>query len=255
MAITPPSPSGRQTRGGLVPARLYTSTATGSMKISTVPAIYCMFNPNKYAISVTNNFRIKGQNTNGTYNMETDESSLNPRELNIQELWFDSFETNNTDVKTVTDNLMKLAEMRDPDWRPPPPPQGQQQQGSTTPEPKPPPAKVTFEWGSFKFLGVIKSLSIDYVLFAPDGKPLRAKANLKLTEFKQTTRTTYPPQNPSSGGGPIQRIWRVTAGERLDTIAAEVYGDATRWRLIAIRNKIEDPFNLQTGQELTIPGF
>ena len=218
----------------------------------------CTFNPSKYTLSITNNFRVKGMNGNSNYNMESDESSINPRELTLSELWFDTTHAENEDVRGVTGDLMKIAQMKDTTWSPPPPPpsQGGAEGGApadTGPELKPPPAKVTFEWGAFKFQGVIKSLTIDYVLFKRDGTPIRAKANLKLTEYKQDS--AWPGQNPTSGGSPTDRIWRVKQGERLDYIAAQVYGDATRWRVIAAHNELTNPQALRSGIDLAIPAF
>jgi hypothetical protein len=242
-----------QTKGKLTPARIFETNTRGGQKGTP---IYCHFNPNKYTISITNNFRVKGMSGNtNNYNLESDESSLNPRELTIQELWFDAYEEGG-DVRKVTGDLMALAQKKDSEWRPPPPPPQDSQGGSSsssTSQPKPPPAKVAFEWGGFKFLGVIKSLTVEYMLFRVDGAPVRAKASLKLTEFKKDN--AFPGQNPTSGNGPTERIWLVRAGDRLDSIAAAVYNDATRWRAIAAHNQIEDPFNLQTGRELAIPAY
>ncbi|MCP5099187.1 MAG: LysM peptidoglycan-binding domain-containing protein, partial [Chloroflexi bacterium] len=55
--------------------------------------------------------------------------------------------------------------------------------------------------------------------------------------------------------GPKTQIWHVSAGDRLDTIAAKIYGDATKWRIIATRNQITDPLQLYPGQQLTIPSI
>lgn len=118
---------------------------------------------------------------------------------------------------------------------------------------KNPPAKMVFEWGAFKFRGLIKSLNLDYVMFSEDGTPLRAKASLTLMEYRH--RDTYRRQNPSSGGGPTERVWVVKGNQRLDTIAAEVYGDATLWRYIAQHNQLENPNELKAGQELAIPAL
>ncbi len=237
------------TRGGLVPATI--SPVTGG------PTVSCMFNPSKYTLSVTNNFRVKGMGSNGNYNMESDESSLNPRELTLSELWFDTPDEKGKDVCEVTNDLMIIAQLKDTSWTPPPPPpsQGGGAGGaeSSGPELKPPPAKVIFQWGAFKFQGVIKSLSIDYVLFKKDGTPIRAKANLKLTEYKQDA--SLPNQNPTSGGSPRDRIWRVKEGERIDYIAAQVYGDATRWHVIAEYNDLTNPQALRSGVDLAIPAF
>jgi nucleoid-associated protein YgaU len=45
----------------------------------------------------------------------------------------------------------------------------------------------------------------------------------------------------------------VRDGDSLPSIAYEAYGDATRWRVIAEANGIDDPMRLRRGSELTIP--
>jgi nucleoid-associated protein YgaU len=45
----------------------------------------------------------------------------------------------------------------------------------------------------------------------------------------------------------------VNEGDRLDLIAAEVYGKATEWRRIALHNNITNPLLLRVGQQLRIP--
>ncbi|MGI8993336.1 MAG: LysM peptidoglycan-binding domain-containing protein [Nocardioidaceae bacterium] len=52
---------------------------------------------------------------------------------------------------------------------------------------------------------------------------------------------------------PAERLHVVVAGDTLAKIAAEYYGDAKRWLVIAERNKITDPRALQIGQRLSIP--
>jgi nucleoid-associated protein YgaU len=42
-------------------------------------------------------------------------------------------------------------------------------------------------------------------------------------------------------------------GDRLDLIAANVYGNATKWRLIAEYNNIDNPETLKPGQTIMIP--
>jgi nucleoid-associated protein YgaU len=43
------------------------------------------------------------------------------------------------------------------------------------------------------------------------------------------------------------------AGERLDWLAAQFYGDPSQWRLIAQENGIIHPLRLRAGQQLVIP--
>jgi nucleoid-associated protein YgaU len=114
-----------------------------------------------------------------------------------------------------------------------------------------PPPEVAFEWGVFRFVAVITEMTQKFTLFKLDGTPVRAKVDVTFTQHKDVN--DYPGQNPTSGGGPIQRIRQVIAGDRLDTIAFEVYGDATRWRNIAEHNQINNPLDLHPGQQLAIP--
>ena len=114
-----------------------------------------------------------------------------------------------------------------------------------------PPPYVAFEWGVFRFVSVITNMTQKFTLFKMDGTPVRAKVDITFSQFNDIN--DYPKQNPTSGGGPINRVWRVVAGDRLDLIAATVYGDSTRWRRIAERNNIVNPLALRTGQQLLIP--
>ena len=83
------------------------------------------------------------------------------------------------------------------------------------------------------------------------GSVVRASVQVTFTQHKDLE--DYTNQNPKSGGGNIERVWRVIAGDRLDTIAYQVYGDATKWRMIASYNGIVNPLKLQPGQQLIIP--
>lgn len=90
-----------------------------------------------------------------------------------------------------------------------------------------------------------------FTLFTTDGTPVRATVNVTFTQYIDLD--DYPGQNPTSGDGPIQRVWRIVAGDRLDLIAAEVYRDATLWRKIAVYNNLANPLRLQPGAILRIP--
>jgi predicted Zn-dependent protease len=114
------------------------------------------------------------------------------------------------------------------------------------------PQWVKFHWGDLhSFKAVITSLDLTFVYFAADGTPLRARADVVLTQFEQ--EMAFGPQNPTSGTPRPHRVHRVSPGETLDRIAARHYGDATRWRDIAAANRIEDPLALRPGSVLAIP--
>lgn len=46
---------------------------------------------------------------------------------------------------------------------------------------------------------------------------------------------------------------RVIAGERLDVLAARYYGDDEMWWIIALANRISDPFSVVPGRILRVP--
>jgi hypothetical protein len=112
------------------------------------------------------------------------------------------------------------------------------------------PSTVTFHWGSLhSFQAVVTSLQLTFLYFASDGTPLRAKASLSLQEYCKDVAGT----NPSSGTPFPHRVHRVQPGETLDRISALHYGDATKWRLIADGNNLQDPLDLRPGSLLSIP--
>ena len=113
------------------------------------------------------------------------------------------------------------------------------------------PPAVAFEWGVFCFRAVITNMTQKFTLFKKDGTPVRAKVDVTFTQHED--EKDYAHQNPTSGGGPVERVWSVVRGDRLDTIAAAVYGDATKWRRIAEHNGIVNPLALPSGRRLTIP--
>jgi nucleoid-associated protein YgaU len=118
-------------------------------------------------------------------------------------------------------------------------------------KPKDEPIQVAFEWGVFRFVAYITSITQQFTMFTHEGVPVRAKVDV---EFKQYTDfEDYPNTNPTSGGGALEQGWKVIAGDRLDNIAGKVYADATQWRKIAEYNNLRDPLSLRPGQTLRIP--
>ncbi|WP_405861593.1 LysM peptidoglycan-binding domain-containing protein [Streptomyces sp. NBC_00090] len=116
----------------------------------------------------------------------------------------------------------------------------------------PSPPWVKFSWGSFstvQFVAYVTSVSATYTLFSPSGIPIRATCSLSLTEVSTATKG----QNPTSGALSARRVHRTVAGDSLASLAWREYGDATRWRVIAEANGIDDPMRLRPGTELLLP--
>lgn len=220
------------TRGDLVAATIYEVDSSGVKKGGGV-SVDCMFNPFEYTVAKTNTYEQKSRNNSDVPEVEF--KSAGPQSLKLT-LVFDTYEKDE-DVSLKTRDLWKLMESKT------------RQEGSRTN--KVPPPEVAFEWGVFKFVSVITAMTQKFTLFKQDGTPVRAKVDVTFTQHKDLE--DYKNQNPTSGGGPIERIRTVIAGDRLDTIAFTSYGDATKWRQIAEHNKIDNPFALRPGQQIAIP--
>jgi nucleoid-associated protein YgaU len=119
----------------------------------------------------------------------------------------------------------------------------------------PSPAELQFTWGALTingahtFTGHLESVDVTYELFARDGRPIRAVVNLTLQSTPQPAART----NPTSGGERTRRSHLVRRGEGLAAVAYAAYGDASRWRDIAVANDIDNPFRLTPGRELLLP--
>jgi hypothetical protein len=112
------------------------------------------------------------------------------------------------------------------------------------------PPLVMFVWGTFKFKGVVESLTLRYTMFLPDGKPCRATANLQIKESE--TAKEQLQKNPNNSPDHTKRRTLKT-GETLALIAHEEYDDPAEWRRIADANGIMDPRDVKPGTVLMLP--
>jgi hypothetical protein len=196
-------------------------------------SLSCMFNPYEYATSQTNSYTEYASKDRKHANSEYKKTGSQTLTLS---LFFDTYEEG-TDVTKYTNKLWAFMA-----------PKEVERAGKKE---KTVPPLVAFIWGSFFFVAKITNMTQRFILFKHDGTPVRARADVTFTQNEDIEE--YAEQNPSSGGGPINRLWAVRAGDRLDLIAAEVYLDANRWRTIAEFNRIKDPLTLRPGQLLQIP--
>jgi hypothetical protein len=220
------------TRGKLVAAQIYEVNKKGKKKDGGL-TVSCMFNPFEYSVSKSNNFEESSKNQSDVPHVEFKKAGAQTLKLN---LIFDSYEQG-TDVSEVTNELWKFMMTKT-------------QEASSKNEKVEPP-QVAFEWGVFNFVSYITNMTQKFTLFKNDGTPVRANVDVTFTQYNDVD--DYDRQNPTSGGGPIERVWQVVAGQRLDTISAEVYQDAGKWRLIAEHNHLRDPLALRPGMQLRIP--
>jgi hypothetical protein len=220
------------TRGDLVPAKIVEVDKNGK-PVGGGVSVTCMFNPFEYSVSMSNSYMENPKQQSDTPQGEFFKAGAQTLKLILV---FDTYEAD-TDVSAETNKLWKFMLTKT------------QEESSQNEKIEPP--QVAFEWGVFKFVSYITSMTQKFTLFKKDGTPVRASVDVTFTQY--TDVDDYQKQNPTSGGGPIERVWQVVAGDRLDNIAAQVYDDAAKWRLIAIHNRITDPLAIRPGQQLRIP--
>lgn len=160
-----------------------------------------------------------------------------------------------TDVRELTRPLWQLTE----------------QQGSAGRAPAL--ARVRFLWGkSWNVPGVILAVGERFEHFAASGAPQRSWLHLRLRRVPEQApgdTSADPAVTPIHGCWPALTLAGadqaapadvytvqgdgVQVGSRLDTLAAQVYGDPAAWRAIAAINDLASPFGLVAGQLLHLP--
>lgn len=112
------------------------------------------------------------------------------------------------------------------------------------------PPLVAFVWDRPVLTGVLENLSVSYVLFTPDGIPLRAKLTMSLREYRSAAvqAAATPQQSPN-----VEKSWVVRRGDTLASISQALYRSPGYWRKLADANGITDPRRLRPGQVLTAP--
>jgi nucleoid-associated protein YgaU len=184
-----------------------------------------MFNPEEYTINKDNNFA--SQNVPGLSGPILQFVHGNMRTLEM-ELFFDTYEAH-TDVRDKIKNLTGLLNINGDLHAPP---------------------VIQISWASLQFRCVLARASQKFILFLPDGRPARARITCTFNEYIDPEREAKEVNRQTST---YTKVHVVTNGETLSGIAANIYGDASMWRPIAIVNEVDDPRDLQTGQSLAIP--
>lgn len=114
------------------------------------------------------------------------------------------------------------------------------------------PPIVRFVWDRDLFEGVLESLDTKYVLFTPEGVPLRAELSAKLKEYRPVEVQVREMERNSPD---VEKTWVVRRGDTLSGISAALYRDPGLWREIARANAITDPRSVAPGRELTVPAL
>ena len=115
---------------------------------------------------------------------------------------------------------------------------------------RPPILKV--EWSSLQFKGFLSSCRERFVRFDEQGQPVRAFLECTFDEFRdyKDLYVANPLNSPDT-----TKYHTVRQGDSLWALAAEEYGDAGQWRVIADANGLSDPRALRNGEMLVIPAL
>jgi hypothetical protein len=195
-----------------------------------------MFNPDK--IKWTNFVRWTRRPDSGSDSAAKTFGSSEGRTLQLNGIWFDTFEQRDSVRTTYIDKLEAL---------------GQRDHKGDHAAPQ-----IKFIWGKFTGkadqynfpLFVLENLDVEYTMFLNDGTPVRAKVSLTLREATSPEEQQGLRQNESPDHAKLVTIRR---GDTLQTIAHAEYDDPKEWRRIANANNIDDPMRLDPGTKLLIP--
>jgi hypothetical protein len=202
----------------------------------TKEAIPVMFNPEEYSLNRDNNFAqlaVPGlsapilQFVNG--NMQTLE----------MEFFLDTYEENRSNNRVlnqassdVREQTRKITDLMNID--------------RTTHAPP----IILFTWASLSFTCVLARANQRFIMFLPDGTPVRARVQVTFNEFRNVDLEAKEIKRETAD---FTKFYTVGEGQTLSAIAGQLYGNPKLWRPIALRNDIQNPFRLKVGARLIVP--
>jgi hypothetical protein len=219
------SSSSSSPSGGLVKAQILVHDKNGMQPKGGKDQIKALFNPSQYTIDKTNTFasmQVPGRESSIIQFVRGESETLS------LELFFDTYTyESGKDVREYTNKIRDLL--------------------NVNPEIHAPPI-CSFVWGKGGFTGVIEKAIVTYTMFLSNGTPVRAKVNLTFRQYQKPEQGEARLSSPDK----IKRI-TIANGDSLWLIAAEEYGDPSKWRAIADANNIDNPLVLEPGTEIIIP--
>lgn len=192
---------------------------------SSAQKIHVMFNPEEYTLNKDVNYARIGVPGLNSPVQQFVHGNLQTLDM---ELFLDTYEAQ-TDVRPLTRLITDLL-IVDPATHAPP--------------------VLLFTWSSLSFVCVLSRVTQRFVMFLPDGRPVRARLQVTFTEFADPLLQAMAQKNETAD---YTKLHVVSEGETLNLIASRVYDDPALWRPIARVNALEDPRSLRVGQQLVIP--
>lgn len=187
--------------------------------------IHVMFNPEEYTLSKDINYARVGVPGLNSPVLQFVHGNLQTLDM---ELFLDTYEAH-TDVRAITKAIADLL-IVDPATHAPP--------------------VLLFTWSSLSFVCVLSRVTQRFVMFLPDGTPVRARLQVTFQEFADPLLQAMTQKNETAD---YTKLHVVSDGETLSLIAARLYDNPTLWRPIALVNGLDDPRALRVGQQLVVP--
>jgi hypothetical protein len=206
-----------------------TNTVTGE-------AIPVMFNPEEYVLNKDNNYAQIGVPGLGSPLLQFVHGNLQTLEM---ELFLDTYEEhreNNRTLNQAGDDVRKLV---------------RRVTGLLSIEPSThAPPILLFTWGSLSFTCVLARANQRFIMFLPDGTPVRARLQVTFNEFQNAELEAKEVKRETAD---YSKFHTVGQGETLSAIAGRLYNNPKLWRPIALRNGIDNPRSLAMGTRLIVP--
>ena len=114
------------------------------------------------------------------------------------------------------------------------------------------PPVLIFSWGSLVFTCVLARASQRFIMFRPDGVPLRARLNVTFNKYIDPEREAKAVNRQTAD---FTKVHTVLEGDTVSRIATRYYENPLQWRPIAIANGLDNPRLLVVGQQLAVPSL
>lgn len=119
------------------------------------------------------------------------------------------------------------------------------------------PPYLRFTWGGFNFECVLETLGVQFLMFKPDGTPLRAKVTVGLKERERgrmggsgNAGVKLSAMGSMFSGADNVKTTTVQQGDTMSSVADRSGGDV---RDMSEANNVDDPMNPPVGQQMVVP--
>lgn len=200
-------------------------------KLHNGETICASFNPEEYTVNKDNNLAVQGIPGLSAPLIQFVNGNLRTLEM---ELFFDTWDTPKLakkDVRTLTSQVVNLMDIDSTLHAPP---------------------ILLVAWASLQLRCVLARVSQKFIMFADDGKPVRAKLSCTFNEVIDVEQEI---KRLNLQTADYTKVHVVVQGDTLSAIANAYYEDPNKWRPIALINEIDDPRAITTGQALVIPSL